>query len=470
MKLSVKFYLYGLLQEIDNERKQWEELAEIDLSLGDFNAYLNCENKIIELLNKNEDPEKEEEIEAYKNELYENISNNLYDYIPDKTSDIAEATLKNLEKSANADKIIQLCNKMINGALFAGNYNHALELTHKVLALLPPSSLNPSDENFNNYFFLMSVIHIQILFNIGALMDCLDIGYKVLNIVNSQNISMLKPEYISEDDFQSLIVDAAGYVALANVLLLGGNVEEFLRILRADLNCIPKSYDLFIVLQDLIHGHQISAVDIQVDDNDRFGSVIYNIIKAFVELDGDYTKFAENIYRAKIFAKNNRLHQLELFCDLMIGYSYMKLESFKKADSIIYKIIKETNKNGMTTLLYVAWFVMSELHLKQNKYDVAFGIINNSLIQLEKNNTTSPYLLMLFKYNMFKVMMFKNQYDKAEICINHAKYITDRYGINFLFDTDASHYVAVEENEETVSENDIVTLDEFEQIDSGSEA
>lgn len=470
MPSPVKAYLYGLLQEIDNERKQWEELAEIDLSLGDFNAYLNCENKIIELLNKNEDPEKEEEIEAYKNELYENISNNLYDYIPDKTSDIAEATLKNLEKSANPDKIIQLCNKMINGALFAGNYNHALELTHKVLALLPPSSLNPSDENFNNYFFLMSVIHIQILFNIGALMDCLDIGYKVLNIVNSQNISMLKPEYISEDDFQSLIVDAAGYVALANVLLLGGNVEEFLRILRADLNCIPKSYDLFIVLQDLIHGHQISAVDIQVDDNDRFGSVIYNIIKAFVELDGDYTKFAENIYRAKIFAKNNRLHQLELFCDLMIGYSYMKLESFKKADSIIYKIIKETNKNGMTTLLYVAWFVMSELHLKQNKYDVAFGIINNSLIQLEKNNTTSPYLLMLFKYNMFKVMMFKNQYDKAEICINHAKYITDRYGINFLFDTDASHYVAVEENEEQISENDIVTLDEFEQIDSGSEA
>ena len=453
MPSPVKAYLYGLLQDTENERHQWEQLAEIDLSLGDFSAYLNCTNKILELLDKNDDPEKMEEIAEYKKSLYEKISNNLYEYVPDKTADIAEMTLKNLEKTSDVDKIILLCNKMINGALMAGNYNHALELTHKVLSLLPPSSLNPADENFNSYFFLMSVIHIQILFNIGALMDCLDIGYKVLNVVNNQTMPTLKPDYMSDDDFQSLIVDSAGYVALANVLLLGGNVEEFLRILRADLDCVPQSYDLFIALEKLIHGVEITEFNHEISDNDRFGSVIYNIISAFVLLNGDYTQFAENIYRAKVFAKNNRLHQLELFCDLMIGYSYMELNSFQKADSIIYKIIKETNRNGMTTLLYVTWYVMSELHLKQNKYDVAFGIVNNSLIQLEKNNTTSPYLLMLFKYNMFKIMMFKKQNDKAEICIGHARYIAEKYGINFEFDTDESHYIAVEDDE--VSAEDI---------------
>lgn len=469
MPSPVKAYLYGLLQDTENERHQWEQLAEIDLSLGDFSAYLNCTNKILELLDKNDDPEKMEEIAEYKKSLYEKISNNLYEYVPDKTADIAEMTLKNLEKTSDVDKIILLCNKMINGALMAGNYNHALELTHKVLSLLPTSSLNPADENFNSYFFLMSVIHIQILFNIGALMDCLDIGYKVLNVVNNQTMPTLKPDYMSDDDFQSLIVDSAGYVALANVLLLGGNVEEFLRILRADLDCVPQSYDLFIALEKLIHGVEITEFNHEISDNDRFGSVIYNIISAFVLLNGDYTQFAENIYRAKVFAKNNRLHQLELFCDLMIGYSYMELNSFQKADSIIYKIIKETNKNGMTTLLYVTWYVMSELHLKQNKYDVAFGIVNNSLIQLEKNNTTSPYLLMLFKYNMFKIMMFKKQNDKAEICIGHARYIAEKYGINFEFDTDESHYIAVEDDE--VSAEDIEEINsEANQSDIEGEA
>ena len=36
MPSPVKAYLYGLLQDTENERHQWEQLAEIDLSLGDF--------------------------------------------------------------------------------------------------------------------------------------------------------------------------------------------------------------------------------------------------------------------------------------------------------------------------------------------------------------------------------------------------------------------------------------------------
>ena len=78
MPSPVKAYLYGLLQDTENERHQWEQLAEIDLSLGDFSAYLNCTNKILELLDKNDDPEKMEEIAEYKKSLYEKISNNLY--------------------------------------------------------------------------------------------------------------------------------------------------------------------------------------------------------------------------------------------------------------------------------------------------------------------------------------------------------------------------------------------------------
>lgn len=463
MPSPVKAYLYGLLEDYDNERLQWEQLAQVNLSLGDFSSYLNCTNKILQILDKNTDPDRQEEIDTYKLQLYENISNNLYEYVPDKTSEIAEVTLKNLEKSTDVEKIIVLCNKMINGSLYAGNYTHALELTHKVLSLIPPSSLNPADGNFNSYFFLMSMLHIQILFNIGALVDALDVGYKVLNVINRETIDSLKPDYMSKEDFVGFITDSVGYVALANVLLLVGNVQEFLKIVRTDLDFIPKSYDIFITLQDLLHGVKTHPSVQQIDANDRFGGVILHIINAFVNFTGDYKMFAEDIYRAKVLAKDNRLHQLELFSDLLIGYAYLQLESYKKADAIVYQIIKATNGNGMTTLLYVAWYVMSELHLRQNKYDVAFGIVNNSLIQLEKNNTTSEYLLMLFKYNMFKILMYKKQPDKAEICMGHAQYIAQKYGINFEFDADPSHYIPVEEEsvEEAFTEADTATIDDL---------
>ena len=48
---------------------------------------------------------------------------------------------------------------------------------------------------------------------------------------------------------------------------------------------------------------------------------------------------------------------------------------------------------------------------------------------------------------MFKVMMYKKQYDKAEICIGHAKYIADKYGINISFDTNIEHYLLPDDSE-----------------------
>ncbi len=463
MPSPVKAYLYDLLGDTEYERAEWESLAQVNLSLGDFSAYLNCTQKILELLDKNADPNSQNAIEEYKLQLYENISNNLYDYVPDKTSDIAEITLKNLEKAKDAEKTIKLCNKMIQGNLITGNYTHALELTHKVLSLLPPSSLSPDAPNYNSYFFLMSLVHIQILFNIGALNDCMEVGFKVLNVVSENSIAKLKPEYISEEEFRLLLVDAIGYVALANVLMLAGNVQDFLRIVREDFKDVPKSYDVFIALQDMIHGYAPSVQVQEIAPNDKFAGVIIHLMNAFLDFNGDYIRFAEEIYKAKILAKVNALHQLELFADLFIGVAYMNIASYQKADYIIYKIIKTTNNNGMTTLLYVAWYMMSELKLKLHKYETAYGIVNNSLIQLEKSNLTTEYLLMLFKYNMFKVLMYQKQFDKAEICIEQAKYLAAKYSINFMFDTNPDSYLPLEEDniDNNDDNSDMATIDDL---------
>ena len=66
MPSPIKAYLYGLLDENEAEKAQWQELADISLSLGDFSAYLNSTTKILDLLDKNENPEQEEDIKNYK--------------------------------------------------------------------------------------------------------------------------------------------------------------------------------------------------------------------------------------------------------------------------------------------------------------------------------------------------------------------------------------------------------------------
>ena len=448
-----KAYLYGLQKDYQSEFTEWENLAKINLSLGDFNAYLNCADKILNILDKNTDPEAQEDIEKYKLELYENIAGNMYDYIPDKTISIAEKTLSYLEKTTTPEKIINLCNKLIQSSMRDGHYTHALELTHKVLSFLPNCSIDPETTNFNKYFFLMTIVHIEILFNIGLWEDCLDLGYNILNVINEENIDVIRPDYMSKAQFEKIIIDTIGYIAFANVLQLKGTVREFLNIVRSDFTNIPHGYDMFVALEAFLFGRQYDYDETMVASDNKFSTILYHILEAFNKCRHDYTVFAEEIYEAKILAKAYHLSQIELFIDLMIGYSYLKLCSYRKASVIFYHVIKKSNENGLNNLLLIAWYLMSELYLAEGKYVLAKGVLTNSIVQLEKDSRSNEYLVMLFKYNMYKVLMFKNDVENANICLAQANYIANKYNIIFQFDTNPEHYIPLADPDEESEDN-----------------
>ena len=314
----------------EEEFNEWVKLADVDLSLGDFNAYIHCASKILDKLEKLSNTDTIENLNEKKLQIYSNIAKYLYDYNPARTLKIANETLKNLEKSSDKESTILLCNKMINGALNVGNYDHALELTHKVLSLLPASSINPSSENYNPYFFLMSLIHIQILFNVGAFADCIDIGYRVLNVVNNDTLEILKPEHLSLEQFKEMIIDSVGYILLANIVLLTGKSQEFLNIIKNEFTDIPKNFEIFIQLENLIFGKEVVLTDIEENEYDKFGTYIYFIIKAITELDSNYDSFAQTVYEAKIAARQNGIYQLELFADVLISYAYIEMNIYVK--------------------------------------------------------------------------------------------------------------------------------------------
>ena len=465
MPSPVKSYLYGLLGNSEAQLEEWKKLMQVNLSLGDFNSYLNCANEILKILDKNKDEEKQEEIENYKLELYENISNNLYEYVPEKTQEIAEVTLANLEKTTNIDQIIQLCNKMIQGYMAVGDYNHSLELMHKVLSLLPGATIDPMSPDFNQYLLLMSIVHIEILFNIGAMAECIEVGYRVLSIVNKNNIDTIKPEHIKSEDFKSMIFDAVAYVSIANILQLQGNLKQFFEIVRSNFDDLPQSYDLFLSLEALVRGEIVQPQAELVNENDKFSGVMFHLINAFQNSSFDHIAFAEEVYQAKILAKASKLHQIELCCDALIGYAYVQLESYVKASAILFKIIKTANINGMMALLYLAWYLMCEMNLKQGKYNVAYGIVNNSVIQLEKNNNACEYLAILFRYALFKVFMYQGEHAKAEICIEQAKYMTSKFGIHFEFDTDPSHYIPIDNSTEQSQDGEVGDMNDSDDDD-----
>ena len=101
-----------------------------------------------------------------------------------------------------------------------------------------------------------------------------------------------------------------------------------------------------------------------------------------------------------------------------------------------YKIVKLAKAKGMNSIEHIAWYLMSILNIKEGKYDIAYGVLNNSNIQMEKNGTISEYLTMLNKVNMYVVLSCTKSQDQAQICMNQASAIVQKYGINFNLNID----------------------------------
>jgi hypothetical protein len=143
----------------------------------------------------------------------------------------------------------------------------------------------------------------------------------------------------------------------------------------------------------------------------------------------------------------------ELFADLMIGYAYIQLNSFRKANAIIYKIIKYAKLKGMNFVTHIAWYVLSILNIKEGKFDLAYGVLNNSDILMEKNGVLSDYMTLLNKVNMYTVLMCSKSKDQAQICMDQASKIVQKHGINFNLNIDIRKILEENAAREVVDEN-----------------
>lgn len=423
--------LYKILEDEKQEFIVWEKLSRLNASMGDFSAYLNCGIKFLKLLDNHIDESSQKTIEDYKMEVYENISNLLYKYTPNEIHNIAQTILNNLEKTADDKKIIDLCNKMLQGCLIGGNYSYALDLIYKILYRFSSFSIDPKDSNFNLKFFLISLVKVEILFSIGNLKDCIEAGDEILEVITPENIQMLKPKNLSMKQFEEVIFSSMSFVAIARIILLQNDLPDFITKIKTNTGKLPKVFDLFMYLEKVIKGAKVKLPPDALIEDDKFSKIIINVIKAFSENNNNYKIFADNIHQAKTNAKIQKLSQIELFCDLLIGYSYFKLNEVPKASSIYYNVLETSNKNGLKMITYLAWYFISVLKFEQQDIEVAFGVANNAVIQLEKDRNSGDFLFFLFRILLSKILLAKKDVKSAELCLNNVKFLKEKYDLGF---------------------------------------
>ena len=432
MTSPTKAILYENIENLHQDAiYEWEKLANVGLSVGDFSAYVHCSSNILSALEKHSHEWPEENINEFKNSIYENIANNIEEYKPNQIREIADKTLEHLIKINNTKASQNFCIKMIQGAILQGEFSYALGLVHKMFRYGEKASINPLDGNFSLNLLIMTLIHIKILFNMGSFKDCLDIGYNVLNVLDTPKINSIKFDIISKEDFVNIIIEFIAYMSMSCVFTLN-NVQELLDISNKLYDFIPEEYSIFIELEKLIHGQDILMSDVIKGEN-IFSNLLYHIINAFDQYKDNPDAFAKEIYKTKILAKDTYMPTFEIFADLLIGYSYTQKESFVKSEAIINEIIKSAKEKGMSQIVEIAQIVLSHTFIKQFKFDLAFNMLNNSNTQIENLSSNNEYILLLNKMSMYEVLKGRGEEEKANVLMSQIQQIMYKYKINLHF-------------------------------------
>lgn len=392
--------------------------SQFAMKTGDYDAYLkNCLGflSLIEQIGNNIAPE---DIENNKKEVYENILMSLYNYSPEKIYSIENVLLVDAINENNNEKIVKLSNLMLQGALIASNYTDALSLLHNILTRMQNPTLTNTDGTINTKFLLLSLVNIEILFNIGDYVQCVEVANDLLKIITPDNIEKIKPVSFSTNLFVEHLLETFRLVAFAKVFLLDKDLDTFFEQIKQALNINLPDKECIITLKEFLEGKSFSTSN--VESATTFSKIIYLIIQEFAYHKDDYKTFAQNIYQAKLLAANIHQTQIEMFCDLLIAYSYSNIGIKEKALVIYNDVLDKAEQSAIFNILTLAKYFIAKINITENKLNEALIIINDTLALLQKYNNQAQIIYVLFE-KLFIETVRKLELDSIDLTSEEQK-------------------------------------------------
>ena len=368
--------------------------SQFAMNTGDYDAYLkNCLG-FLSLIEHIENNISEEDIENNKKEVFQNILMSLYNYSPAKIYSIENVLLMDAIKEDDNEKIVKLSNLMLQGALISSNYTEALPLLHNILSRMPNPTLIV-DGSVNTKFLLLSLVNIEILFNIGDFAQCVEVAKDLLGIIKPEIIEKIKPAGFSIKLFVEHLFETFRMVGFAKLFMMDDDLEEFLDAIKIAFGDELPDRNVILSVRDYLGGKNFGTTD--VEEATPFAKVIYLIMQEFAEHSDDYKTFAQNIYQAKLLTADIHQLQLELFCDLLIANSYANIGIAKKAESIYNDILKRAETSAIFNIIMLAKYFIARLLLKNSREEDALLIINDTLALLQNRNNQAKIFYVLFE-------------------------------------------------------------------------
>ena len=422
-------FIMGRLETYKEEYLTLWKNAQFAINSGDYDAYLkNCLGflSLVGLIKTNIT---KEEIEENKKEVFNNILVCLYSYSPAKIYFIENMLLMDAINEGDDEKIVKLSNLMLQGALISSNYTDALGLLHNILSRMPNPKLIVEGV-INTKFLLLSLVNIEILYNIGNFKQCIECAEEILSVITPDMIETIKPASFSTNLFISHLLETFRLVGFAKLYLLEDNLDVFFESIKKALNVELPEKDCIYAIKDYLAGKVYNTVNIETYN--AFSKVIFLILQEFSLLNEDYKRFAQNIYQAKLLAADIHQREIELFCDLLIAYSYAKMGIKEKAESIYKDVHATAEKSAIFNILVVSKYLLAML--KQNSHAEDTLLLTNDSLAMLRNYSNQAQILFTIVQNLYIEIAKEQELPMVDLEVEELKLIGLKEKLKILFE------------------------------------
>ena len=283
---------------------------------------------------------------------------------------------------------------MLQGALLSSNYTDALTLLHNILTRMPNPTLIV-DGAINTRFLLLSLVNIEILFNIGEFRNCIEIAQELLSVIRPEIIEKIKPVNFSTNLFVSHMMETFRLVGLAKLIVLDSGLDEYFAKINIALGAELPDKDAIVAIKEFIDGASFAPSNIE--DASSFSKLIYLILQEFETHKNDNKVFAQNIYQAKLLASDIHQKMIEMFSELLIADSYAKEGAKHKAAVIYNDILQKSENSAMYIMILLAKYFIARLEILKSNVSEALQIINDALALIQNNDNQAKVFYILFE-------------------------------------------------------------------------
>ncbi len=442
-------FLMGVLSKFKEEYLLLWKNSQVAIAMGDYDAYLkNCLG-YLSLIDKLDENIPQEDIESNKKDILQNILISLYSYSPSKIYTIGDILLMDAMQEEDNDKIVKLSNLMLQSALITANYKIAQSLLHNILSRMPNSSLIV-DGAINTKFLLLSVVNIEIMFNIGNYRNCIELAEDILKVIKPEIIQKIKPGNFSENLFIEHLMEAFRISGMAKLIACDSDLDEFFDSINRALGAELPDKEAIIAIKEFVAGKNYVPTNIELAT--PFSKIIYLLLNEISHLEDDYKSFAQNVYQAKLLAGDMHQTQLEFLCEALIGYAYAKAGVKVKAEVILSDIIEKAGNSAIFSVVVIAKYLLAKIKIEKDELDDALILVNDSLADIQKyNNQAKIYYAMFERLFVDIAEKQKNMSVDIDIEMNKLKMISQNGELERI--VRLSEYVPKSENSKSETEN-----------------